>query len=196
METAKRSSCNCAAGAPVMKSMDSISFYQYRRILISFVLPAIKTKWSFNSTPQKIKFQQDNARPHIEPTNREFLQATFALILNIVLVFQPPNSPDLNLLDLGYFNSIQSLQYQSDPKNIQKLVEMIGTSFDALHWTKQNDSFLTLQKVMEAIILCNGNINFKVPDICKRKLERTEQLTVRIKVLDSVKEKLEYNKIT
>ena len=100
------------------------------------------------------------------------------------------------MLDLEYFNLIQSLQYQSDPKNIQELVEVVGTSFDALHCTTLNDTFKTLQKVMEAIILCNGDNNFKVPHICKRKLERTGQLPVSIKVLDSVKEKLQYNKIT
>ena len=41
---------------------------------------------------------------------------------------------------------------------------------DALQWTKLNDTCLVLQKVIEAIILYNGNNNFKVPHICKRKL--------------------------
>ena len=73
---------------------------------------------------------------------------------------------------------------------------MVGTSFDLLHWTKLNDTFLTLQKVMEVIILCNGNNNFKLPQICKTKLERTGRLPVSIDVLDAVKEKLSYNKIS
>ena len=38
---------------------------QYRRILINFVFPTIKTKWPLNSTQEKIKIQQDNGRPHI-----------------------------------------------------------------------------------------------------------------------------------
>ena len=45
---------------------------------------------------------------------------------------------------------------------------------------------------MEAIILRSGISSFKVPHICKRKLERTGQLHVSIKVLDSVKEKLKF----
>ena len=99
--------CNLAACTPVMKSMDSVSRDEYRRVLISFVFPAIKIKWPFNAIQENIKIQQDNARPHMEPTDHEFFQAKFELNLNIELVFQPPNSPDLNVLDLGHFNSIQ-----------------------------------------------------------------------------------------
>ena len=143
---------NRIAGTPTMKSMDFISRYHYRRMLINLVLPVIKTKWSFISTQAKIQIQQDNTRPHTEPTDYKFLQATFEFNLNVELVFQPPNSPDLNVLDLRYFNSIQSLQYHCDPKNIQELVEVVETSFDALHWSKLNDTFLSLFCVMEITI--------------------------------------------
>ena len=42
---------------------------------------------------------------------------------------------------------------------------------------------------MEAIILCDGNNNFREPHTCRRKLEKTRQLPISIKVLDSFKEK-------
>ena len=40
---------------------------------------------------------------------------------------------------------------------MEELVETVGTCFDRLYWTKINNNFLTLQKVMECIILCDGN---------------------------------------
>ena len=49
------------------------------------------------------------------------------------------------------------------------MVEVVGTSFDAIHWTKLVDTFLKLQKVVEAIILCNSDNIFEVPNIFKRK---------------------------
>ena len=64
---------------------------------------------------------------------------------------------------------------------------MVGTSFDMLHWTKLNDKFLTLQKIMEAIILCNGKQQqFQSATYLQKKQQGTGQLPVRIEVLDSV----------
>ena len=135
---------------------------------------------SIGLTPANDKVQQiDN-----------FSKLNLNLIWKFYLVFQPRNSPDLNVLDVEYFNSIHSLQYHSDSKIIQDLVEVAWTSFDALHWTKLKGTFLTIQKVIELIILCNGKNNFKVPYICKKKLERKGQLPVSIKILDSIKKKL------
>ena len=75
--------------------------------------------------------QQDSARAHLEPIDCKFPEATFELKLNDELGFQPSNRPDLNAMDLGYFNSRESLQHHGDPKNIHELVEVVGTSFNA-----------------------------------------------------------------
>ena len=68
---------------------------------------------------------------------------------------------------------------------------MVGNCFDWLHWTKINNDFLTLQKVMECIVLCDGNNDYKMPHISKGKLERSGQLPMSIKILDEVKAKLQ-----
>ena len=73
---------------------------------------------------------------------------------------------------------------------MEELVETVGTCFDRLHWMKINNNFLTLQKVMECIILCDGNNDYKMPHISKEKLERTGQLPMSIKILDEIKAKL------
>jgi len=43
---------------------------------------------------------------------------------------QPLNSPDLDLLDLGFFNAIQSLQHNVCPTTVEELVSAAETSFD------------------------------------------------------------------
>ena len=43
---------------------------------------------------------------------------------------QPPNSRDLNILDLGFFSAIQSLQHKACPKTIEDLVAVVEESFE------------------------------------------------------------------
>ncbi|GJQ67041.1 hypothetical protein Trydic_g21946 [Trypoxylus dichotomus] len=38
---------------------------------------------------------------------------------------QPPNSPDWNVLDLGVFNAIQSLQHQTPSKTLDQLIDCV-----------------------------------------------------------------------
>ena len=47
----------------------------------------------------------------------------------IQLVQQPPNSPDMNVLDLGFFRSIQALQYQKAAYNVTQLVRVVNNAF-------------------------------------------------------------------
>ena len=189
VEIVKRGSRNRPAGTPVTKTVDSVTNVEYRNMLIHKVLPAIREKWPDRSA-MTIRIQQDNARPHITASDPEFLQAASSLGLHVQLVCQPPNSPDLNVLDLGFFNSIQALQHQAAPKNIDELVSAVEDSFEQLHWKKLNNVFLTLQKVMECCILCDGDNKYKIPHISKQKLERAGQLPVSIVVSHELKQKL------
>jgi len=112
-----------------------------------------------------IKIQQDNACPHIAPTDESFLNAAQALNLNVQLICQPANSPDLNVLDLGFFHSIQSIQHTASPTTIEDLITAVVNSYNAITHTTLNDVFLTLQIVVEACILHDGNNNFKTPHV-------------------------------
>ena len=49
-----------------------------------------------------IFIQQDNAMPHIDANDAEFLKAVGRYGFDIRLCCRPPNSPDLNVLDLGF----------------------------------------------------------------------------------------------
>ena len=70
-----------------MKSMDCITVDEYHDTLMSQVLPAIIIKWPGNLSDTTIKIQQENTRPHIEPSENEFLCNTFELGLKVDLVF-------------------------------------------------------------------------------------------------------------
>ena len=118
--------------------------------MIDKLLPAIKKKCPGKSS-SLIKVQQDNAKPHINPDDKEFKKAVKKIGLNLQIVQQPANSPYLNVLDLGYFTAIQSLQNQDSPQNIDELISEVYVSFECFHWSKLNDIFLTLQKVMKII---------------------------------------------
>jgi hypothetical protein len=83
-----------------------------------------------------IYIQQDNAPSHISPNDKLFYEAAKQDGFDIRLVCQPTNSPDFNILDLGFFSSIQSIQYKSSAKTTEEL----GTVVDKVncnlfyHW--------------------------------------------------------------
>lgn len=41
------------------------------------------------------------------------------------LICQPPNSPDFNIWDLGFFCAIQAIQYKKHAKTVQDLVPIV-----------------------------------------------------------------------
>lgn len=77
-----------------------------RSFMISKVLPAIRAGWPLEDARRTIFIQQDNARTHVPIDDEQFSVAVAQMGLDIRLVNQPPNSPDMNCLDLGFFASL------------------------------------------------------------------------------------------
>ncbi|KAF0750291.1 hypothetical protein AaE_006765, partial [Aphanomyces astaci] len=119
---AARRSVNRPAGTPVLSSV-TVTKQVYRDMLVRNVLPALQAKWirAGDVANDRIFIQQDNARPHIAVDDALFVQAATEGGWNIKLMCQPPQSPDLNVLDLGFFNSIQSLQQQMECRSMEDL---------------------------------------------------------------------------
>ena len=92
----------------------------------------------------EILIQQDNAKPYFNPIDPEFIETASRDGFHIHLSFQPPNSSDMNVLDLGYFRAIQSLQHQEAPISIDELILAVEKSFDQLSSESLNNVFLTL----------------------------------------------------
>ncbi|GJX37032.1 transposase, Tc1-like protein [Tanacetum coccineum] len=179
LEPAKRSSKNRVAGTLEIKPILSVTKDVTRSWLIQKVLPAIRARW-----PQghmgPIYIQQDNAKPHIGVDDAEFLQEASRDGFDIRIRFQPPNSPDLNVLDLGFFRAIQSLQEQEVLGNINELVRAVETSFDRMSSHELNNVFLTLQMCMKEIMKVQGGNNYQTPHIGKARLERQGMLPLQI----------------
>lgn len=70
-----------------------------------------------------------------------------------------------NILDLGYFNSIQSLQEedQTEPRIIDELIAEVKRAFEAQTPEKLGRVWTTLQAVLEQIMSAKGNSIFKLP---------------------------------
>ncbi|CAN0137396.1 unnamed protein product [Ectocarpus sp. 4 AP-2014] len=122
---------------------------------------------------------QDNARPHLINNDEELQTALTADGWDIRLINQPANSPDTNILDLGFFNSIQqSLQDRTSPKKIDDLVEDVN-----------NRVWLSLQACLEQIMLAGGDNTYKLPHFGKRQLENACTLPWQLRCTEKAWEK-------
>ena len=106
-EPVKQSLKKHAKGTPVWKNQ-CITQDLYWEYLIQKLLPAIKQKWPTNNG--RIWLQQDGAKSHILEDNEEFKEAVDEIGLNLTVYTQLPNSPDTNMLDLGFFQSYTVIQ--------------------------------------------------------------------------------------
>ncbi|OMO88922.1 hypothetical protein COLO4_20032 [Corchorus olitorius] len=138
------------------KPITSVRKKEMRSFLIEKVLPAIKEKWPRGALDGPIFIQQDNARTHVDIDDPEFCQAAAQDGFDIRLTYQPPNSPDLNVLDLGYFAAIQSLQQKERARNVDDLVTIVVKSFEDFPTDISDRIFLTLQTCMIEIMKKRG----------------------------------------
>ena len=120
-EPAKRNSKKRAKGTPVWKNQ-LINWDVYHEYLIQKLLPAVKEKWPRNNA--RIRLQQDGAKSHILEDDAEFKEAVQQIGLNLTLFTQAPNSPDTNILDLGFFRAIQSFN-DACPDNEEELIKSV-----------------------------------------------------------------------
>ena len=141
-----------------------------------------------------IKLQQDNVRLHNINNHPDTTSMLSSLFVKVELDQQPPNSPDMNVLDIGFFNAIQSLQQQQSQRTIDDLIAAVVKSFQTMNASTLDKVFITLQKVMELIILHDGSNAYKLPHLGKDSLLRRGMLRTTIPVSQVLIEKLEVNR--
>jgi phosphoribosyl-AMP cyclohydrolase len=180
-EPAKRNSINRPAGTLQTKPITSVNKQLIKTYLIEKVLPAIKEKWPIEERGSPIFIQQDNARTHIDVDDEDFRRVASQDGFDIRLMCQPANSPDLNILDLGYFRAIQSLQHKEAPSSVDDLVKAVERSFESYSTVKSNHIFLSLQLCMMEIMKTRGCNKYPIPHIQKRSLERRGLLPITFK---------------
>ena len=171
---AQRSSKNRKAGTIEIKPLN-VTREVYSEYLLEKVFPAIRSKFPFQRH-SPVYIQQDNARPHISPHDPQLLHESSRGHQPIRILCQPPNSPDLNVLDLGIFNSLQSESNRYRSFNIETLISRVEETFDNYPSSKIIDVFITLQTVMQCIIEKNGCNNFKIKRGGKKGLSTNEKM--------------------
>lgn len=88
---------------------------------------------------------------------------------SIIMVCQPPNTPDYNILDFGFFHGIQALRYKMPVKTTEELVHVVCAAFDAYMPRKLDDTFISLEKCMECSMLASSGKNYKQPHLHKQR---------------------------
>ncbi|KAG3106973.1 hypothetical protein PI124_g12259 [Phytophthora idaei] len=182
-EPALRSSHSRPAGTMETKE-ERLNKETYRAMLIERQLPALRERIPHAAEGKRITVQQDNASPHISPQDPAFREATSRMRLSVELQFQPPNSPDLNALDLGIFTAIQSRQMLRFPRSIDELVDSVSEAYWELPHSTLNAAFLSLQCSMDSCIKDKGGNNFKLRHMSKLRLEREGRLSISIRCSD------------
>ncbi|ETV64949.1 hypothetical protein H257_18245 [Aphanomyces astaci] len=133
-EAAVRSSKNRPKGTLEL-TFQSVNADVYQDMVMDEVVPAIQVKMPRGVV---VKLQQDNASPHRCMTTELIARHG---VDSIEVANQPPNSPDFNVLDLGFFNSIQSLQQQKVARSIGELIAAVEEAkyLQSWHFPSQND---------------------------------------------------------
>ncbi|XP_010694540.1 uncharacterized protein LOC104907324 [Beta vulgaris subsp. vulgaris] len=163
------------------KAIESVTLAVIRDMIVNTIIPAIMRVWSVGVS-KDIYIQQNNARPHIHASDPKFMTAATQNGFNIQLINQPPQSSDLNVLDLGVFRASQALQYQSFPKNLDELILRVQDCYDFFDPEVLKYTWLQLQYVMVEILKCKGGNNYKNSHHSKRKLERHGLLPDNVEV--------------
>ena len=128
-EPAKWKSKNTPKGMLVWKNK-MVTKEVYRELLISKLIPAILENWPRRDRMSRtIYIQQDGAKNHIHEDDKEFNNALMEQDIDAKLYTQTPNSPDINLLDLGFFRAIQSFN-NALPKNKEELIQCFTEAYD------------------------------------------------------------------
>ena len=125
---------------------------------------AIEEKWPPNQRNKTIMIQMDNALPHITEDNQAWKDARSGGVMDVKLVRQPPQAPDLDVLDLGLWNLIQALQKKEPIMHTNfELVRCIEKCYKAVPLTTVDSCFVTLQNMLREVKDANGGNYFKTP---------------------------------
>ena len=177
---ARKKSKNRAKGTMEVKTV-TVTRDVHRDYLCNKVLPAIEALWP-DDDEGTIYIQQDNTRTHVLPSDPAFLSAVRKTGMDIQLMQQPANSPDMNVLDLAYFRSIQSLTLETAPKNLGDLIESVEDAFHIYPVDNLDKVFITLQSVLLEVMNARGGNKYEIPHMNKDKMLREGTLPMALRI--------------
>jgi len=186
LKHAQRASVNRPVGTAEWEAK-SVDQAKCKCLLLNDVIPAVMDKWP--TAIVRVNTQQDGTKAHLKPTDHDLSTELEALGSEgeIGLCTQPAQSPDLNINDLGFFNSLQSRCHCTTPKNEMELIAMVEAAFEEHPMATLKKLWIALQSAMNETIKCAGHNQFKIPHMNKDKLEREGRLPMRLLVDESAK---------
>jgi len=161
----------------------SVTNVEHERMLVDMVITAIKAKFPSSSKGKPLFIQADNARPHTVRVDKliEEVERQSTNGWDIRIQRQPPNSPDMNILDLEVFKHLQSLMDHRTPKGTDSLVKMVKESFYN-HDDSLEKKFYSLQQAMIGTLEANGDNTYSLKHMRKEKMRQEGTLGVRLSV--------------
>eukprot|EP00977_Amphora_coffeiformis_P022795 scaffold11518_cov123-Amphora_coffeaeformis.AAC.1 len=150
----------------------------YKDFIINKLLPAARAKWPQACTTIHIGIQQDNPNTHFKEGDREWEEAANSNCgIKFHLREQPPNSPDTNILDLGFFRSLQTDYYKlKRGRSLDSIIENVLKAFKEYDPKKLERIWITHQSVCNQILMVNGSNDYDIPHLGKDSMEKGDNL--------------------
>lgn len=92
----------------------------------------------------------------------------------------PPRSSEFNVLDMGFFIAIKSLQDKEAPTYSDELIECVGNTHNKFSQEKLDNEFLSFQQTMNLSMLVQIRKENKLQHTRKDELRREGKLPIRI----------------
>lgn len=139
---------------------------------------------------EKIRIQQDGATAHDGEGNKEYFASQGQKYgRNIVVDTQCAQSPDLNILDIGVFRSMQSRseEYRVDSLSVSDLVARVKKTFDTFPWQTLDNCWAVLHEHYRLIWMEEGGNKYSNPHsgIRRRVSNGLDPVNYSIDFLDS-----------
>ncbi|XP_021848744.2 uncharacterized protein [Spinacia oleracea] len=180
LEAPKRTSKNRGKGTMITKVVESVRQKETKDMLINQIVPTIMEKWPHSEGPKTIFIQQDNARTHINHSDPQWQQAHQQGDFTFIIVQQLPNNPDLNILDLGFFRSIQSLMHKKMPKDVDAMNDAVNQAYYELEARTLGNVWLSYQYVMNEMLKAKGSNDYDLSHVNKARLLSQGRLPIQV----------------
>jgi hypothetical protein len=173
---AARASKNRPRGTIETKPL-SVTKELYVDFLCNKLVPAVLSKWPRTTRGRHdvipVGMQQDNPNTHMKTADPMWIETISRHPrFQFGIREQPPRSPDTNILDLGFFNSMQAQVWRlKRANNIDGLIANCLKAWEDYKPDTLNRIWCTHQAVMDEILKDGGGNDYKLPHVGKDRSE-------------------------
>jgi hypothetical protein len=160
---AKRNSKNRPKGTLLYQPVN-VDKEQFVSMLCVHILPAIAERMTRRGRNGVVWVQMDNAKPHAKVADDPRVKQTIKeLKRDIRLIYQPTQSPDLNVLDLALFHSFKKRALKLPSHNIEEVMRVMTDVYEKYPEENLERAFSSFQATMLRILEHGGSNKFDPP---------------------------------